>query len=68
MVYLGYVYDEMSYCPELVGVFATKPAAYRAVRKRIKEMIIEHWECWAGGRYRHDYHFTWRIKPVEPAT
>ncbi len=69
MVYLGYVYDKTTYCPELVGVFATKHAAYYAVRKRISFLILDHWNLWAGDtRFRNEYHYYWLVKSVEPVT
>lgn len=66
MVYIGYVHDKMFYCSERVGVFAKKSTAYRAVRNRVNEMILEHWAFWVcNTRYRNDYNISWSIEPVQ---
>lgn len=60
MVYLAYAFEFYEY-PEMIGVFATKAAAYRAARKRMFEMIVSSWDLWRGTQFGNDNHFGWRV-------
>lgn len=66
MVYLAYAWGAWDECRELVGVFASKSGAYRAARKRVDQLFVEHWDLYRDDtRWAIDFTARWSIVSIQ---
>lgn len=65
IVYLAWL-DQKFSCPRLVGVYASKAAAYHAVRRCLWQ-TIEDWQSnpYLTKNHINDYSLSWRIEAAE---